>query len=176
MAIDALIDVAAREDRVQLKLFANAITHVSCYYRFSEENVLLAARIIAHLLAAADNLLATFVEHEARRALEYLADDREQQCHFAATVMLTELARNAPNFMSHLKGGSQELVRVIVATYSSKKLHIRLHAIQLLSECLPLMRHDADDPSTQTAHQQIYANCRCVCNPACMPAVIVLRA
>ncbi len=70
LAIDALIDVAAREDRVQLKLFANAITHISCYYRFSENSVLLAARTIAHLLEAADNLLATFVEHEARRAVE----------------------------------------------------------------------------------------------------------
>jgi len=159
--MDALIDVAAREDRVQLKLFANAITHVSCYYKFSEGNVLLAGRTIAHLLAVAGNLLATFVEHEARRALEYLAGG-ELQFQFAATVMLTQLARNAPNFMSHLKGGSQELVNEIVKAYSSKKMHIRLHAIELLNECLPLMRHDADDPNTKTAHAQIYINCRCV--------------
>ena len=72
LAIDALIDVAAREDRVQLKLFANAITHISCYYCFSESSVLLAANTVAHLLAAADNLLATFVEVEARRALVYV--------------------------------------------------------------------------------------------------------
>ena len=70
LAIDALIDIAAREDRLQLKLFANAVTHISCYYRFSEQSVMFAADVIAHLLSASDNLLATFVSNEARRALQ----------------------------------------------------------------------------------------------------------
>jgi phosphatidylinositol kinase/protein kinase (PI-3 family) len=138
LAIKALIDVDHSESEVQVIRFANCLRVVfqQQSQNVDNETLIAAAEALGHLARAGGTLTVDFVNFEVTRALEWLQSDRQSSRRLVASLVLKELAENAPVlFYSHV-GTFFEYVVVVL---SDKDKIIRQSATKALRACLQLI-------------------------------------
>ena len=117
LAIKTLIEASNSESEVQVIRFANCLRVV--FQQQSQhadaETLIPASEVLGHLAKAGGTLTVDFVQFEVTRALEWLQSDRHASRLLVATLVLKELAENAPVlFYSHV--GYVDYIYIIILT------------------------------------------------------------
>ncbi|KAJ8529983.1 hypothetical protein K7X08_036818 [Anisodus acutangulus] len=131
-AIDELIDVTISENASKVAKFSNYM-RAAFETKCDPEILVLASKVLGHLVGSGGAMTADEVERQVKVALECLRGERIEYHRFAAVLILKEMAENASTvFNVHVP----EFVDAIWVALRDPTLAVREKAVEALRACL----------------------------------------
>ncbi|GAB4853400.1 hypothetical protein Ancab_017578 [Ancistrocladus abbreviatus] len=131
-AIDELIELPLGESASRVSRFSNYIRTVFELKR-DREILMVASRVLGHLVRAGGAMTADEVEHQIKNALDWLHGDRVEHRRLAAVLILKEMAENAPTVFNVQVPAFVDSIWVALR---DPALDVRERAVEALRACL----------------------------------------